>query len=178
LSGHNQIIAINSLAVPVLHYTAGIINWTVNDCAELDRLTRKQLTLFKALHPRADVDRLYVPHRRGGRGLLSISDIVRMEKSALLRYATRSEELITKKVKQYLMSQDSWITVTKSDVVTQHVDQWWSKPLHGQWPNLMLERSVNSSRWLRTAHLKPVTEALTTACCPGSGTLLIGWDVT
>ena len=71
-----------------------------------------------------------------------------MEKSALFRYATRSEELIMKKFKQYLMSQDSWITITKSNVVAQHVDQWRSKPLHGQWPNLMLERSVNSSRWL------------------------------
>ena len=46
-----------------------------------------------------------------------------MEKSALFRYATRSEELIMKKVKQYLMSQDSWITVTKSDEVAQHVEQ-------------------------------------------------------
>ena len=74
-----------------------------------------------------------------------------------------------KKFKQYLMSQDSWITITKSNVVAQHVDQWRSKPLHGQWPNLMLERSVNSSRWLQAAHLKPVTGSYN--CCPGSGTL-------
>ena len=61
------------------------------------------------------------------------------------------------------MSQDSWNTVTKSSVVSLHIEQWQSKPLHGQQPNLVLERSVNSSRWLRTAHLKPVTEALITA---------------
>ena len=38
------------------------------------------MTYFKALHPRADVDHLYVPHCCGGRGLLFISDIVGMEK--------------------------------------------------------------------------------------------------
>ena len=48
-------------------------------------------------------------------------------------------------------------------MVSQHVEQWQSKHLHGHWPNLKLERSVNSSRWLQTAHLKPVTEALITA---------------
>jgi len=163
LSGHNQIVAINSFAVPVLRYTAGIINWTVNECAELDRLTRKQMTLFKALHPKADVDRLYVPRRRGGRGLLSILDVVRLEKGALLTYTTRAEEPVLRKVKQHLMSLDSWTSVTKSSIVDQHVESWRNKPLHGQWPNLMLERSNNSSRWLRTAHLKPVTEALITA---------------
>ena len=56
------------------------------------------MTLFKALHPRADVDCLYVPLHRG---LLSISDIVSMEKRALLSYATRSEEPTMKKAKQY-----------------------------------------------------------------------------
>jgi len=56
LNGHNQIIAINGLAIPAVRYTAGIIHWTINECSDLDRLTRKQMTLHKALHPRADVD--------------------------------------------------------------------------------------------------------------------------
>ena len=100
MSGKNQIIAINGFAVPALCYTAGIINLTVNDCAELDRFKRKQITLFKALHPRADVNRLYVSCHCGGSGLLSISDIVHLGKSALLSYATKSKEPIMKKVKQ------------------------------------------------------------------------------
>jgi len=59
LNGQSQIQAINSFAAPVIRYTAGIIYWTLQECAELDRFTRKQMTLFKSLHPRADVDRLY-----------------------------------------------------------------------------------------------------------------------
>jgi len=66
LNGQNQIQAINSFALPVIRYTAGIIDWTVQECEELDRFTRKQMTLFKALHPRADVDRLYVNRKKGG----------------------------------------------------------------------------------------------------------------
>ena len=62
LNSRNQIQAINSFAVPVVCYTAGIVDWTLQECAVLDRFTKKQMTLFKALHPRADIDRLYV-HR-------------------------------------------------------------------------------------------------------------------
>ena len=61
------------------------------------------------------------------------------------------------------MSQDSWTTVRKSCVVSQHVEQRQSKPLHGQWLNMVLEGNVNSSKWLQKAQLKPVTEALITA---------------
>ena len=34
------------------------------------------MTLHKALHPRDDVDRLYVSRKEGGRGLASIEDSV------------------------------------------------------------------------------------------------------
>jgi len=51
LSGCNQITAINSFAVPLIRYTAGVINWTINECAELDRMTQKQLDMYKILAP-------------------------------------------------------------------------------------------------------------------------------
>ena len=161
LSGHNQMIAIHGFAIPVVHYTAGIINWTVNHCLDLDRMTRKQLTLFKALHPRADIDQLYVPCKKGGRGLLSVSDVVKVEKSALATYVSCQKDQIMIKVKEYLMKEN--VSVTKSTVVTSHIEQWHHKSLHGQWPNLLIDRNINSSAWLRTAHLKPVTEALIVA---------------
>ena len=44
------------------------------------------MTLHKVLHPRADVDWLYVPQKKGGRGLLSVSDVVQVEMSALAAY--------------------------------------------------------------------------------------------
>ena len=42
----------------------------------MDQRTRKLMTMHKALHPRDDVDRLYVSRKEGGRGLTSIEDTV------------------------------------------------------------------------------------------------------
>ena len=38
--------------------------------------TRRLMTMHMTLHPRDDVDRLYVPRKEGGRGLASIEDSV------------------------------------------------------------------------------------------------------
>ena len=42
----------------------------------MDQRTRKLMTMYKALHPRDDVDRLYVSRKKGGRELDSIEDSV------------------------------------------------------------------------------------------------------
>ena len=42
----------------------------------MDQRTREVMTMHKALHPRDDVDRLYVSRKEGGRGLANIEDSV------------------------------------------------------------------------------------------------------
>jgi hypothetical protein len=37
---------------------------------KLDRKTRKMLTIHGQHHTRADIDRLYIPRKEGGRGLM------------------------------------------------------------------------------------------------------------
>ena len=66
LNGGNSIRAINSWAVPVIRYTAGIVDWTQAELEDLDRKTRKLMTANHALHPQSDVDRLYLPRQTGG----------------------------------------------------------------------------------------------------------------
>ena len=44
LNGGNSIRAINSWAVPVIRYTAGIVDWTQAELEDLDRKTRKLMT--------------------------------------------------------------------------------------------------------------------------------------
>ena len=68
LSAKNKIQAIGSLAVPVLRYSFGIINWQQEELQKLDRKTRKLLTIHGQHHPKADVDRLYVSRKKGGKG--------------------------------------------------------------------------------------------------------------
>ena len=67
LSAKNKIQAIGSLAVPVLRYSFGIVNWHQEELQKLDRKTRKLLTIHGQHHPKADVDRLYIPRKQGVR---------------------------------------------------------------------------------------------------------------
>ena len=43
---------------------------------QLDRTTRKIINMYKALHPRDSVERLYLPREKGGRGLISVEDCI------------------------------------------------------------------------------------------------------
>ncbi|KAL1446402.1 hypothetical protein WDU94_005646 [Cyamophila willieti] len=72
LNAKNKIEALNSLAMPVVEYGFGIIEWTKEEIRQMDRKTRKLLTMNKSLHPKADVDRIYLPRKEGGRGLRMI----------------------------------------------------------------------------------------------------------
>ena len=71
LSGRNLIKGINSWAVPVVRYSGDFLKWTRDELQQMDQRIRKLMTMHKALHPRDDVDRLYVSRKEGGRGLAS-----------------------------------------------------------------------------------------------------------
>ena len=64
-----MIMAVNTWAVSVLRYGAGVINWTKAELESIDRKTRKQMAIYGMLHPRADVQRLYLPRGQRDRGL-------------------------------------------------------------------------------------------------------------
>ena len=52
----------------------------------MDRKTRKFMTLHHALHPQADVDRLYFKRSEDDKGLMSVEDSVNSEINSLCRY--------------------------------------------------------------------------------------------
>ena len=58
LNGGNMIKAINTWAVAVIRYPAGILDWTLEDAKKIDAKTRKNMTMNGALHPRTNVGRL------------------------------------------------------------------------------------------------------------------------
>ena len=69
LNAGNVIKAINGWAVSLLRYSGGIVNWTKSELAELDRNTRKLLTIHGALHPRSNVSRLYLYYQEEKEGV-------------------------------------------------------------------------------------------------------------
>ena len=75
LSGINKIVATNMLAVPILSYSFGVLKWTRTELRDLDIATRKVLTASRSHHPKASVQRLYLPRHRGGRGLLNLEHL-------------------------------------------------------------------------------------------------------
>ena len=48
--------------------------------------------MFGALHPKSDVDRVYIPRKEGVRGLISIEDSVELAIKGLEVYIHGSEE--------------------------------------------------------------------------------------
>ena len=83
LNGKNKIKAINSCAVAIMRYGAGVLEWRFDELKELDRKTRKLLTIHKGLHPKTDVDRLYVSRKEGGRGLMSCESTIGSDENNL-----------------------------------------------------------------------------------------------
>jgi hypothetical protein len=59
LNARNKITAIGALAVPVLWHSFGVINWRLEEIKQIDRKSRKMLTVYKMHHPKADIYRLY-----------------------------------------------------------------------------------------------------------------------
>ena len=66
-----------------MRYGAGVLKWRFDELKELDRKSRKLLTMHKGLHPKSDVDRLYVSRKEGGRGLVGCESTIGSEENIL-----------------------------------------------------------------------------------------------
>ena len=60
LNGRNKITAINTWAVAIFRHGTGIIQWKTSELKDLERKSRKTMTMYGGLHPESDVDSLYV----------------------------------------------------------------------------------------------------------------------
>ena len=50
------------------------------------------MNMHHVLHPKRDVDRLYLPQKIGGRGLLQIQQVVEEEKRSLNDYISTNQK--------------------------------------------------------------------------------------
>ena len=65
---------------------------------DVDRKSRKAMTMSGALHTKSDADRLYKKRREGGRGLMNVECCVREEENSLGFFVANSEENLIKGV--------------------------------------------------------------------------------
>ena len=110
LNAQNLVLAINMWAIPLVRYAAVLIKWLQAKIRVLDISTRKLLNMYKCFSMKDDVDRLYVPHQRGGHGLLSVEDVLLHEQLSLAKYLASNEELILQEVFQ----ESSWSGLQES----------------------------------------------------------------
>ena len=78
LNGGNLVCGVNTWTVSLLRYSVAFVSCGKSELQAIDRKTRKLFTIYGALHPKSDVDRLYIPRKEGGRGLISIEDCVEL----------------------------------------------------------------------------------------------------
>ena len=72
LNGGNLVRGVNTWAVSLLRYSAVFVSWRESELQAIDRKTTKLFTIYGALHPKSDVDKLYILRKEGGRCLISI----------------------------------------------------------------------------------------------------------
>ena len=58
LNGGNLVCGVNIWVVSLLRYSAAFVSWRKSELQAIDRKTRKLLSIYGALHPKLDVDRL------------------------------------------------------------------------------------------------------------------------
>jgi hypothetical protein len=140
--------AIGSLVIPVLRYSFGTINWHQEEIQKLDRKTRKMLTFHGQHHPKADIDRLCVFRKDGGRGLMQIEGAYIIEVTKLKEYVEHTEDPLMQIVRTHQHNTSSTLSHTatnhqkslqsdtkqiKTTITRNLKERWEAKRLHGAW---------------------------------------------
>ena len=164
LNGKNKIKASNTWAVSLIRYGAGTIKWNKEELQEINRKSRKIMTINKELNPRSDVARIYVPRKKGGRGLISCESCVRREENNLSWYVRNSEEVLLKKVGDsnvVIISEAVDPKEYKVNEVNETENEWQQKRMHGQYATRKEGIDWNRTwQWIAKGDLKGCTEAL------------------
>lgn len=75
-------MAINAWAVALLRYEAGVLKRTKEQLKELDRKSVKTIVMYRALHPKSEVKRLYLLRAKGYLCPISCERCIRNEEKS------------------------------------------------------------------------------------------------
>ena len=155
LSCRNLIKGINTWTIPLVRYSGPFLKWTRDELRQMDQRTRKLMTMHKALHPRDDVDRLYVPRKEGGRGLASIKDSVVTSIQRIEDYIEKHERGLITAIRNNTNN-----TIDNRMIITWK-QKWEGKQLYGRFKRLINNISLDKTwTWLRKGSFKKETESL------------------
>ena len=129
LNGGNLVRGVNAWAVSLLRYSAAFVSWRKS---ELQAIDRKLFTIYGALHPKSDVDRLYIPRKEGARGLISIKNCVELAIKGLEVYIHGSDERLIQAARGDKIDGSEAAGVLKRSKKEKRLEDWEEKVLHGQ----------------------------------------------
>jgi len=174
LYGNYKVQATNSFCVPLLSYSFGVVDWTVAELNKMDILVRKVMREVCSLHPRSAIERLYLSHNQGGRGLLNVEHLYHRRVILLSHHLQTSTDALVKmcltldsampprksvvaRANTFLASlslQLELASVTSSELKNtvcdlqqkSHYDHLCGKPLHGKFYSWCISADVDTSR--------------------------------
>jgi hypothetical protein len=134
------------------------------------------LTIRGQHRPRADIDRLYVPKKEGGRGLMQVEGAYIAETLNLMEYVASKEDPLIQIVRTHQHNTNSALLQTANKFrksfqyetkqikkITQNIKvKWKEKRMHGQFPRSSDEKLVDkeqSYRWLKFGDIEGETES-------------------
>ena len=164
MNGGNLVCGVNAWAVSLFRYSAAFVSWRKSEVQAVDRKTRKLFTIYGALHPKSDVDRLYIPRKEGGRGFISIEDGVELAIRGLEVYVQGSQERLIQAARGNKINGLEAASVSKRSKKEKRLEDWEGKVLHGQY--LRQTKKVRSDQcwaWLQNGNVKRETETLIVA---------------
>lgn len=167
LDSQNLVKAVNTYAIPVLTYSFGVIHWTQTELHSLQTRINTTLTLYRKHHPKSAIERLTLPRRMGGRGLIDITNLHNKQIDNLRMYFQQKKE--TSAIHKSINLADKYsplhLTMAELDLTkTTEEDKilaWKQKVLHGRYPNELDQLHVDkeaSYAWLTRSGLHPETE--------------------
>ena len=117
--------------------------------------------MYGTLHPKSDVDRLYIPRKEGGRSLISFENCVELAIRGLEVYVHESEEKLIQAARGDKIDALEVASVLKRSKKEKRLEDWEAKVLHGQY--LRQTKAVRSDQcwaWFPNGELKRETESL------------------
>ena len=109
------------------------------------------MTMHKALHPRYNVDKLYVSRKEGGRGLASIEDSVDASIQGLEDYIETRRRLVS------ATRNDTDNTKSNKTTITRR-QKWEEKLLYGRFKRLINISHEKTWTWLRKGRVISKTQ--------------------
>ena len=109
------------------------------------------------LHPKSNVNRLYLPRKLGGRGICSIEDCVEEERRSIAMFLSQNKEEFLKFARKELKlpTENESKLEFKNRKEKERFSSWKEKKLHGQFAKDTDDIKTNESfNWLCKGELE------------------------